>query len=221
MDERPRLAYHYWMKPKAGPKKEDSTPIADFLYEVGMLAKTPRSGFFFLGSGVQSVAEHITRTTYVGYVLAMLSNRSGIPADEAKVIKMCLLHDLGEARTSDLNYVNQKYAKASEHEAVNDLAKLLPFGKDIVASFHEFEDRKTYEAQLAKDADQLELILSLREQSDIGNTRANSWLPNATKRLKTAVAKQVVEAILKTESDHWHFAEKNDGWWVHRNGLKS
>jgi len=34
---------------------------AKFLYEVGMLQRTPRSGFAFLGSGKQSVAEHTYR----------------------------------------------------------------------------------------------------------------------------------------------------------------
>jgi len=33
--------------------------IADFLFEVGMLSRTPRSGYQFLGSGRESVAEHI------------------------------------------------------------------------------------------------------------------------------------------------------------------
>jgi len=43
--------------------------IADFLFETGMLAKTPRSGYQFLGSGRETVAEHILRTIYVGYTL--------------------------------------------------------------------------------------------------------------------------------------------------------
>jgi putative hydrolase of HD superfamily len=37
-------------------KNDRLEKIVDFLFEVGMLAKTPRSGFFFLGSGEQSVA---------------------------------------------------------------------------------------------------------------------------------------------------------------------
>ncbi len=41
--------------------------IANFLFEVGMFNKTPRSGFQFLGSGRESVAEHILRTIFVGY----------------------------------------------------------------------------------------------------------------------------------------------------------
>ena len=45
--------------------KQDLTSIVDFLFEVGILAKTPRSGFHFLGSGEQSVAEHINRVSYI------------------------------------------------------------------------------------------------------------------------------------------------------------
>ena len=70
---------------------EDLTPIVDFFFEAGMLTKTPRAGFNFLGTGAQSVAEHLTRTTYIGYALAMLDGK----ADVAKVMKMCLFHDFG------------------------------------------------------------------------------------------------------------------------------
>mgnify|MGYP001612077465 CR=1 FL=1 len=92
--------------------KDDLKSIANFLFEVGILSKTPRSGFHFLGSGKQSVAEHILRVVYVGYSLAMMEKE----VDVGKVLKMCLFHDLGEARTSDLNYVHQKYAKADEEK---------------------------------------------------------------------------------------------------------
>ena len=36
--------------------------LANFLFEVGMLKRTPRTGFQFLGSGAESVAEHSFRT---------------------------------------------------------------------------------------------------------------------------------------------------------------
>ena len=81
--------------------------IGDFLFEVGMLSKTPRSGFYFLGSGNQSVAEHINRTVYVGYVLASMEK----DVDAGKVMKMCLFHDVAEARTSDLNWTHPTYLK--------------------------------------------------------------------------------------------------------------
>lgn len=186
--------------------------IVDFLFEVGILSKTPRSGFYFLGSGEQSVAEHLNRVTIIGYVLCQIS--SG--ADEKKVVEMCLFHDLAEARTSDLNYVHQKYAKADENKALGDLAKTLPFGEKIKKLVEERNEGKTLEGQLARDADQLEWILSLKEQVDTGNARAETWLPSAVKRLKTDEARKLAELILKTPSDNWWFGEKDNSWWINR-----
>ncbi|VAW32685.1 hypothetical protein MNBD_CPR01-543 [hydrothermal vent metagenome] len=84
--------------------------IVNFLFETGILAKTPRSGFPFLGSGEQSVAEHINRVGYIGFTLAMMAE----DIDVAKVLEMCLFHDITETRISDANYVYQKYLKRDE-----------------------------------------------------------------------------------------------------------
>jgi len=42
----------------------------------------------------------------IGFILAKLEG-----ADREKVLKMCLLHDLAEARTGDANYLNQQYGE--------------------------------------------------------------------------------------------------------------
>lgn len=186
--------------------------IVDFLFEVGILAKTPRSGFYFLGSGEQSVAEHINRTCIIGYALAAMRGK----VNEHKVISMCLFHDLAEARTSDLNYVHQKYASTRESEAVADLTGSLPFGQEIAKVIEEYEARQTPESKLAKDADTLEFILSLKEQIDIGNDRAKTWLPSAIKRLRTPEGKALAEKISRTDSDRWWFDNKDDDWWTNR-----
>lgn len=186
--------------------------VANFLFEVGILAKTPRSGFYFLGSGEQSVSEHIDRTVYIGFVLASLHKK----ADMATVMKMCLFHDLAEVRTSDLNYVHQKYAASDEESAIDDLTKTLPFGNDMLKTLQNFQKRESIEAILAKDADNLEWILSLREEEDTGNSRAATWIPSAVKRLKTDIAKKLANDILTTKSDEWWFSDKNDDWWVNR-----
>lgn len=192
---------------------KNTKSIVNFLFEVGMLSKTPRSGFYFLGSGQQSVAEHTNRTVYIGYVLALMNGK----ADTAKVMKMCLLHDLVEARTSDLNYVHQKYAVADEYKALEDLVKTLPFGTDIEGTLIEYSKRESIEALLSKDADNLEWILSLKEETDTGNSRAENWIPSAIKRLKTNEAKELAKVIMQTDSDEWWFADKDDEWWVSRN----
>jgi putative hydrolase of HD superfamily len=183
--------------------------IANFLFEAGMLKRTPRSGFQFLGSGAESVAEHIFRTTYIGYALGKLAK--GVNVD--RIIKMCLFHDLPEARTGDLNYVNKKYVDVKEEKAINDLAQTLPFGSEIKELILEFNEGKTEEARLARDADQIEMILALKEYKDIGNQHADEWLGFSLKRLQTDAARELARIILETDSSLWWFSDKGD-WWV-------
>jgi putative hydrolase of HD superfamily len=190
--------------------------LANFLFEVGILSKTPRSGFYFLGSGEQSVAEHTNRTIYAGLVLSSMNGK----ADTLKILKMCLFHDLAEGRTSDLNYVHQKYAASDEESAIQDLSQNLSIGQDMVKTLNEYKERKSIESILAKDADNIEWILSLREEEDTGNTRAATWIPSAVKRLKTKEAKELAEQILNTKSDEWWFSDKDDEWWVSRSQKK-
>ncbi len=183
--------------------------IANFLFEAGMLKRTPRSGFQFLGSGAESVAEHIFRTCYIGYALGKLAKS----VDVDRLIKMCLFHDLPEARTGDLNYVNKKYVEADEQKAVDDLAATVFFGGDIRDLIVEFMEGKTEEARLAHDADQLEMILALKEYKDLGNKYAEEWLEFSLKRLRTGAARELAQVILDTDSSHWWFSDKGD-WWV-------
>lgn len=183
--------------------------MADFLYEVGMLQKTPRSGFQFFGSGHESVAEHIFQTLYVGYTLCKMT--PGV--DEKKILKMCLFHDLPEARTGDMNYVNKKYVTVDEAKAIKELVAPLPFGGEIEAMISEFNEQETMEAKIARDADQLALILKLKEYGDLGNKYSGEWIDYAVRRLVTEAAKSLAEDIITTDSSHWWFKDKDD-WWI-------
>lgn len=189
--------------------------VANFLFEVGILARTPRSGFHFLGTGDQTVAEHINRVCFIGYMLAMMDGK----VDISKVLQMCLLHDISEARISDLNYVHQKYVEKREDEAHKDLAKSVPFGDRLLNTITEYEERKSRESLLVKDADNLEWILALKEEVDTGNTRALAWIKPAIKRLRTKEAKEIAKVIMKIDSNDWWFDKKSQKskWWVNRN----
>ncbi|MDP3771410.1 MAG: HD domain-containing protein [bacterium] len=186
-------------------------PLVDFIYETGILSKTPRSGLWFLGTGSQSVAEHLFRTALIGYVLSHLTPE----ANRDRVIFLCLLHDLGEGRTSDLNYVHQKYGRLAESKAVEDLAANLPFGGEILEACREASAKVSLEAKLAKDADQLEWLTTMREEAVKGNTKAQSWAEIAFQRIKTDAGKQLGQLLLTTHPDHWWFDE-TDKWFVDR-----
>ncbi len=177
--------------------------IANFFFEVGMLAKTPRSGFHFLGTGKQSVAEHINRVSFIAYSLAQMDGT----VDVLKVLKMALFHDISETRISDLNHIHQKYVERKEHSAVKDISNSIPFGKDVFETLSEYELRESEEAIIVKDADTLEWILALKEEIDTGNTRAVDWAKIGIDRLKTNNAKALSLAIMNTDSNDWWFPE--------------
>ncbi len=193
--------------------KERQTPnghknIANFFFELGMLKKTPRSGFQFLGSGRQSVAAHSFRVAMIGYTLSHLAEYP----DCFRVVCLCLFHDVPEARTGDLNYVNKHYVQVDEKGAMQDLARSLPFGADIEALWEEYRQGESTAAKLAHDADQLDLILELKEQQDLGNSYAARWIHFALKRLQTQIGRDLAAQILETDSSSWWF-EGNDHWW--------
>jgi len=183
--------------------------IAHFFFELGMLNRTPRTGFQFLGSGAESVAEHSFRTALIGYALAQLAG----DVDSGRVVQLCLFHDIPEARIGDLNYVNKKYVQADEGRAVEDLARTLPFGDDYRQTIAEFSAAESREAQLAHDADQLEMILALKEYKDLGNRYADEWYPYSLARLRTDLAREVAASIWESDSSRWWFDNDRE-WWI-------
>jgi putative hydrolase of HD superfamily len=173
--------------------------IANLLFEAKMLKEIPRSGFHFLGAGKESIAEHSFSTAFIAYVLTQLDPE----IDALKLISMCLVHDLAEARTGDLNTVNKTYVTADEAKALEDTTRHLPFGSSITNLIKEFNENDSMEAQLAHDADQLALILELKYLSDIGYAPPDTWLPHVLKRIQTNVAKKIAQSMMETHRDEW------------------
>lgn len=184
--------------------------LARFLFEAGMLKKMRRSGYPFLGSGGESVADHCFRAALLGYLLAF----SQKDVDAPRVALMLLHHDLAEARTGDLNYMQKRYTTANEEKALAHQVKDLPpeLAEEITSLTEEFNQGETPEARLAHDADQLDLLLELKEQQDLGNAYARQWIHYSLKRLRTDAARELAESILKTDWTDWWFEKRDDLW---------
>ncbi len=168
--------------------------------EIGMLAHVQRSGYAFLGAGKQSVAEHTHRMTLVAYVLA---KESGEQVDLAKLLLMCLIHDLPEARTGDLNYVNKRYVEANEDKVIEELKEMNSLGKEMGSLIHEYNENACIESQIAHEADKLEMLLKLKELHDLGSPQALKWYAIVAKRLKTKLGAEFADKILLTPTDQW------------------
>jgi len=191
------------------------TRLADFLFECGMLRKTPRSGYQFLGSGKENVAEHSFRTAVIGFVLAQMAG-----ANKERTAMMCLFHDLHEARTGDFNYVNKLYNSSSGTQALEDSLSGTGLEGDVLPLWTELEETATPEAMLAHDADQLDLMLNLKEEADLGNRYADKWLAAAKLRLRTPEGQELGRVILETDHTDWWFLGPDQAWWERKNGSR-
>jgi putative hydrolase of HD superfamily len=138
--------------------------ILDFLRRAERLKNVTRSGFTSEGRP-ESVAEHTWRLS----LMALLFAESFPEVDFARLVKMCIVHDLGEALGGDVPAPVQ--AEAAAHGEApkadaerRDLLELLeplpdPLRAEITALWDEYEDAATPEARLAKALDKLETIL--------------------------------------------------------------
>lgn len=187
--------------------------LADFLFEVGMLRKTPRTGYQFLGSGSENVAEHSFRTTVIGYILARMTG-----ADVNRTVQLCLFHDVHEARIGDFNYVNRMYNTSAPENALADALRGTGLEEEILTLFDELERVASEEARLAQDADQIDLILNLKEELDIGNPYAAKWMECALERLRTETGRQLARTISETDHTDWWFRGPDRSWWTRGNG---
>ncbi len=189
--------------------------LADFLFEAGMLRKTPRTGYQFLGTGQENVAEHSFRTAVIGFVLAEMAG-----ANAERTAMLCLFHDLHEARTGDFNYVNRMYNSSRRTDALKDCLAGTGLTERVLGFWHELEATESLEARLAQDADQIDLILNLKEQLDLGNTYAGKWLESALMRLRTEEGKALAKRCGETDHTDWWFKGPDRSWWENKNGSR-
>ena len=189
--------------------------LADLVFECGMLRKTPRTGFQFLGSGKENVAEHSFRTAVITYILSEMAG-----ADSERAVLLALFHDLHEARTGDFNYVNRRYNASVRTDALRDAFQGTGMEDNLLGLWEELEKTETLEARLAQDADQIDLMATLKEEEDLGNPYARKWLDCALERLRTDEGKELAQAISSTDHTDWWFKGPDEGWWKSKNGGK-
>lgn len=122
------------------------------------------------GGRHESVAEHSWRMTLMAFFI-----RDEFPeADMDKVMRMCLIHDLGEAFTGDIPTFNKTKKDEETEDALLDcwVASLpAPYCDEMRALYQEMAARETLEAKIYKALDGLEAVIQHNE-SDL-----STWLP--------------------------------------------
>ena len=147
----------------------DSVQLLAFLRRIETLKTNPRHAYT-AGGVRETVAAHSWRTA----LLAMLLAPEFPELDMNKVIRMCLIHDLGEAVTGDI----PAFEKTDEHRsqerlALAQLVDTAPAADaaQMHALFAEMDALGTPEARLYKALDRIEAVIQHNE-SDIA-----TWIP--------------------------------------------
>ena len=159
----------------------------------------------------ESVAEHSWRLA----VMAMLCRDEYPDVDIDKVIKMCLIHDFGEAITGDIpSFFKTDADEKEEENAIIALLKMLPQeqSSELGLLFEEMSEMKSPEAKLYKALDNLEALISHNE-ADI-----STWIPKEytenliygqencefsqwTKGLKAFIKSEAIEKMEKAKRE--------------------
>lgn len=118
----------------------------------------------------ESVAEHSWRLCLFAYFM-----KDEFPeADMDKVIRMCMVHDMGEAFTGDIpSFHKTKEDEEKECRIVYEWVDSLPapFNQELRELFEEMDALESLEARIYKALDKMEVLLQ-HNQADL-----STWLP--------------------------------------------
>jgi putative hydrolases of HD superfamily len=140
-------------------RADDLDGVLAFLRAAERLKTVTRSGWTSTGKA-ESVAEHTWRLC----LMAMVLYGRAEDIDLARLLKMCLIHDLGEAIGGDVPAPAQVAGSPKAGQERADLLSLvepLPAAgrREILELWDEYEAASSPEAKLAKGLDKLETIL--------------------------------------------------------------
>ncbi|HWS36710.1 MAG TPA: HD domain-containing protein [Actinoplanes sp.] len=173
----------------------EAEAIAAFGYELGLLKRVRRTGWWHAGvRDPESVAEHTMRAAQLA---ALIAAEEG--ADPARAAFLALWHDTQETRTGDLPHTATRYLDKPDPRRItaDQTGELPDRSRDTVrAAVDEYESRQTLEALCAKDADKLEMLLQAIEYRDIGVARVDGWIDSARRDLTTDTGRRIAEAAV-------------------------
>jgi putative hydrolase of HD superfamily len=162
----------------------DAEAIAVFGYELGLLKRIRRSGWWHAGvRDPESVAEHTMRTAQLA---AMIAAEEG--ADPTRASYLALWHDSQETRT----------ITGDQTESLPERSR-----ESVRGAVDEYESRQTLESLCSKDADKLEMLLQAVEYRDVGVQRVEGWIAPARDDLKTRTGRLIADAAMSVSSLAW------------------
>ncbi len=146
----------------------DFRRIVELFRHIQQLKTTPRTGWLRHDiDKPESIAAHSYGVALLAWVLA-----EGKGVDTEKMLKMALIHDLGEALAGDITPHDKEYKRESliVGEKLKEIVSPLPevLKKEMLSLYGELIAMKTAEAKIVDMADDLDLALTAAEYQKSG-----------------------------------------------------
>lgn len=157
---------------------------------------------------IESVAEHVYGTCILAIAL---DSEFESNIDLNKVIKMLVVHELGEVIIGDItpfDNVSKEEKLRREHEAIIRVIGDLVKKDELIALLDEFDEHKTKESIFAYHCDKLEADIQSKVYQDMGCHHALNDQDNNVV-LKNAKAQQMVADGAETVFDIWYGWDKH------------
>jgi len=169
--------------------------------------KTRRSGWIREKiENSESLAEHIFSLSFLALQLGTeLSERLQYPLNKGKLVKMALIHDIGELETGDIvtsrgTIIDQQRLNAKEAEQKASIKKLFKKTDPSNVSlnlFQELLDRKSLESQLLWQLDKLDMALQALEYEKEHKKDLSEFFENAKANISDEFLTELLEETIK------------------------
>ena len=166
----------------------------DILHTAEKLKDTPRH-CTTSQRRTESVAEHSWRVS----LMAMLLKNVFPDADMDRVVRMCLIHDLGECFTGDIpTFIKTDADRVTEDRLLDSWVSSLPdgIGSEFSELYAEMNAQQTVEAKIFKALDKLEALIQHNE-SPIDTWSENEYELNKTYAFDTVAFSEWLTELRK------------------------
>jgi len=140
--------------------------LLEVFLTVQVSKELPRQGFLYSGfkrNEADSVAAHSFSVALFSYLLAKQLEKNGWKLDPDRVLKIALLHDVGETITGDIGTYAKDLARGVfedvEKNAFGLLIRNMPNKQELIVYFEEYIKLATIESQIVKFADALDAFV--------------------------------------------------------------
>jgi len=172
--------------------------MLELFKKLGALKRTDREGWKRVGiEDVESVADHTLRCALMAL---LLGERSGLEVDTSRLVKMLLIHDLGEIETGDITpheSISKEEKRKMEKKAIEKLFGSLEEKEELLELWWEFETGEDREAKIARDIDKLEMILqALDYKEEYTEKDFSGFFPEREKGFETQEIREISNDLI-------------------------